>query len=1062
MTTLDLSRNRLRMRMTKNENDDTNWCKDDTMNDTKHSQKNEAMAWQKCVDPRTGRAVYYAMNPNQHDSSTAASKCYVRCDAPPHSNSRNSLASSLSSSDTQMNPYVTNVTTPSSFLESLLLRKKYFNLTCLKVNHNTIESLPESIGSLTQLEVLECQWNKLRCFPQGLVKLSKLRVLKADHNFIENLPRIDEASTMVISVLSLSNNHFKIIPPCICKWQSLTHINFNNNRIQYIPCVIGALISLKKLHMHNNPLIDPPYSFVLDGCDRLIWICRERFASIEKGSCPQVCQIYSGINNEVCEIHPIYESRVDCAIKDALTSQNKKLILQNYGLKKSPRGFKCLDGLRYLDISHNPFGASNISLNWSFSSLLGFQSRHCGLLEFPRSIELLYNLKDLNLSHNSIREIPKELFLIPNLEKINLSYNRIEEVSFKVPMKQLKILLMDGNKLASMPSNMFNLSSLNVVSLKNNIMHQIQKVEIDHMPKSIYHLDISRNEIHHVTSHIGNLALKELYLHCNHIQCLCSDFLFPNLITTLRSLRIDNNYLTELPSCVLQVESTLNMKFDFNPYLFPPPAVARRGQDAMITFCKGARSRAINLQQALLVKGIATQLEHYFPYPRSIIEQKSIEFLTLEDCLVFEDKVSSYLRGYLNDTEIDIVNEICAIKSERESTIYRAILESLLLVLNDNEVLSYMINGNMIRFNLAKPWGKDNEHVSCVCFPLDIMHDYRENIPGKDMNILKFLFSIVKRECSLACNLQCELTYETLLRVIKIIGPYGSVASIEHISYSDSNLFDDVSCRILSFVIAKHIYTCSEAKRRAREENEAYKLFLAIERKIHSWLTTDEGIKMVDREVFRRFEDSHKQLRESRIMLRELLFNENKLESLVESNPSMLPSETRKGEEQLRLLRQDIVKLKETVSEKQISINTSDYEAIRETVICDLKFKCYGEVYLHLRNDLRRESYKQGLCRPWDVDFQTSNVTHQGSHETFEEIYAVYQDIEKWFSPNWTLTASLNEYETSLYRKHANSTSVKLNAQFRKKSSKFPNLRRSFLNLAIKSKLLLYLSLSFL
>lgn len=78
------------------------------------------------------------------------------------------------------------------------------SLHCLKVDHNAIRSLPESIGELTQLRHLSCSNNQLYGLPDSIAKLQRLETLEAHNNSLEELPMAiwECASLCIINVTS--------------------------------------------------------------------------------------------------------------------------------------------------------------------------------------------------------------------------------------------------------------------------------------------------------------------------------------------------------------------------------------------------------------------------------------------------------------------------------------------------------------------------------------------------------------------------------------------------------------------------------------------------------------------------------------------------------------------------------------------------------------------------------------------------------------------------------------------------------------------------------------------
>jgi len=78
------------------------------------------------------------------------------------------------------------------------------SLRTLKLDHNSINSIPDSLGNLRWLEILSCTDNKLRALPSTIGKLQKLQTLDAHNNSLTELPQSiwNCASLMQINVTS--------------------------------------------------------------------------------------------------------------------------------------------------------------------------------------------------------------------------------------------------------------------------------------------------------------------------------------------------------------------------------------------------------------------------------------------------------------------------------------------------------------------------------------------------------------------------------------------------------------------------------------------------------------------------------------------------------------------------------------------------------------------------------------------------------------------------------------------------------------------------------------------
>ncbi|MCP4439539.1 MAG: hypothetical protein GY810_11405 [Aureispira sp.] len=109
---------------------------------------------------------------------------------------------------------------------------------------NSIVSLPESIGELVDLEILELTGAELTSLPQSISSLKKLKRLYLGYNELTILP--DLSSLKKLEELSLYDNEMTVIPD-LSNLTKLEYLSISNNPIDSIP----GLEHLKKLKSLN-------------------------------------------------------------------------------------------------------------------------------------------------------------------------------------------------------------------------------------------------------------------------------------------------------------------------------------------------------------------------------------------------------------------------------------------------------------------------------------------------------------------------------------------------------------------------------------------------------------------------------------------------------------------------------------------------------------------------------------------------------------------------------------------------------------------------------------------
>jgi len=157
---------------------------------------------------------------------------------------------------------------PGSIEEGLIPMHAYGNdnplwwkdgrLVKIELHHKEINSiLPENIGDLDKLEILQLTGNKLLGeIPDNITNLNNLNVLQLNsNNFSGNIPENIGLLTNLDTLWLNYNNLSGEIPPSITNCTNLEHLQLNNNNLDgSIPESIGELNSLKYLFLHNNDL----------------------------------------------------------------------------------------------------------------------------------------------------------------------------------------------------------------------------------------------------------------------------------------------------------------------------------------------------------------------------------------------------------------------------------------------------------------------------------------------------------------------------------------------------------------------------------------------------------------------------------------------------------------------------------------------------------------------------------------------------------------------------------------------------------------------------------------
>jgi len=215
------------------------------------------------------------------------------------------------------------------------------------------------------------------------------------------------------------------------------------------------------------------------------------------------------------------------------------------------------------------------------------------LIDLPKSLLLLKNIKKLDLSQNQINYLPqgfgknqKKLIILnlsenhlrsidsnyrylENLKILKLNSNKLNHL-YDVfgKLKNLEILSLSNNSISEIPSSIFNLSQLKRLDLSKNRLNHIPLIS---NLQNIEFLNFSSNKLTYIPNSIGKLSnLTTLNLIENELNDL------PNEIEGLKKLKVlifDSNMLSKLPVTFKNLTSLIFLSFKHNKFDNLPKAI---------------------------------------------------------------------------------------------------------------------------------------------------------------------------------------------------------------------------------------------------------------------------------------------------------------------------------------------------------------------------------------------------------------------------------------------------------------------------------------------------------
>ncbi|MFK7750687.1 MAG: hypothetical protein AB8B65_20010 [Kordia sp.] len=134
-------------------------------------------------------------------------------------------------------------------------------LLILSMRRNSFEKLPESIGALRNLKLLDVSNNrKLTALPKSIQNLQCLQVLDISQIKLTHLPaEVARCSQLVI--LEANRSHIETLPENFGDLINLRNLSMYINELEKLPQSFGSLEGLQQLTLSSNRLEGLPKSF---------------------------------------------------------------------------------------------------------------------------------------------------------------------------------------------------------------------------------------------------------------------------------------------------------------------------------------------------------------------------------------------------------------------------------------------------------------------------------------------------------------------------------------------------------------------------------------------------------------------------------------------------------------------------------------------------------------------------------------------------------------------------------------------------------------------------------
>ncbi|MBL0744799.1 leucine-rich repeat domain-containing protein [Chryseolinea lacunae] len=345
------------------------------------------------------------------------------------------------------------------------------HVVALQLSDNGLNgTLPESIGGLSELEVLNVSHNQLRgSLPTQMWRLSRLKFLSVSDNALSGpVPSIFFMGSK-LQTFDVSNNELSGAIPDLSDVGTLENVYLSSNNFSgEIPSSLGSLSLLKNLYLNSNALTG---NIPADLGNLSMLTTLHIYDNQLSGTIPSslaglsnLKQLMAGKNDFTPAPIPAFVYNLnrlnvlhldDCNLTGSISPQignlrelNSLILSRNQLTGSLPTEIGDLTNLVSLWITTN--------------NLEG---------EIPSSIAQLSKLESLALSENQLTGAFPQIGSLTRLQSVDLDNNRMSGAipSFLSNLTALKVLSVSGNKFSGeLPNQLSLLSGIQFLRLRNN------------------------------------------------------------------------------------------------------------------------------------------------------------------------------------------------------------------------------------------------------------------------------------------------------------------------------------------------------------------------------------------------------------------------------------------------------------------------------------------------------------------------------------------------------------------------------------------------------------------
>jgi Leucine-rich repeat (LRR) protein len=453
-------------------------------------------------------------------------------------------------------------------------------LESLIIKRGDIESIPDSLFSISSLKHLDLSGNKIKNLSEDISKLENLEYLDISQNQLESIPDVLSKVSSLKDIIVYDNPLKDINDDLIFKTYPINHV-YNEKVESHVPVIYAENILVL-----NSSWLEIPFSRICEitinkNVDTLRVESSEMLTKLlNSGSLHTLSHIKS---LDLCWI-PWEELGAESSQAEGMWVKTRNSYSEEAKVKEIPDGIKDFQSLEELDLRGNRLESFNNGI-LQLKNLKKLTISSNSISQLP-DLSSLRNLEYLDCSSNRLLEIPESIFSLLKLKILDCGFNQnIKIISDKIhQLQHLESLNVNANDIGCLPTELGelkNLVSLNVSGnpLKNHLeiitkLPKLKSLDISNnrnlndtisIPNSIAdltsltYLDMSGCNLIDIPASIGELTNLE-FLNIENSEVESIDPAMGNLSKMITLNLANNRNLQSVPETIGNLEKLENLK----------------------------------------------------------------------------------------------------------------------------------------------------------------------------------------------------------------------------------------------------------------------------------------------------------------------------------------------------------------------------------------------------------------------------------------------------------------------------------------------------------------------